>query len=164
MALSIFLRDSIERRVSTSLVNGNERSWFRHYQKKAGWWNNKLELRERGRKRSGSKPNNANFISSVYNFASKRGSRLGCFDAHHAVTNYRVSQLERNYSLANGTILFLLFFFFHFDIQWNWTRSRHDAFFSPPLLSVESLLDGTSYRFFARTINFNKKTTRRIKF
>lgn len=112
MALSIFLRDSIERRVSTSLVNGNERSWFRHYQKKAGWWNNKLELRGRGRKRSGSKPNNANFISSVYNFASKRGSRLGCFDAHHAVTNYRVSQLERNYSLANGTILFLLFFFF----------------------------------------------------
>lgn len=112
MALSIFLRDSIERRVSTSLVNGNERSWFRHYQKKAGWWNNKLELRGRGGKRSGSKPNNANFISSVYNFASKRGSRLGCFDAHHAVTNYRVSQLERNYSLANGTILFLLFFFF----------------------------------------------------
>lgn len=70
-----------------------------------------------GGKRSGSKPNNANFISSVYNFASKRGSRLGCFDAHHAVTNYRVSQLERNYSLANGNDPLSPFFFFHFDIQ-----------------------------------------------
>lgn len=137
MALSIFLRDSIERRVSTSLVNGNERSWFRHYQKKAGWWNNKLELRGRGGKRSGSKPNNANFISSVYNFASKRGSRLGCFDAHHAVTNYRVSQLERNYSLANGTILFLLFFFsLRYSMKLDALSPRCFFFPSPPLCGI----------------------------
>lgn len=160
MALSIFLRDSIERRVSTSLVNGNERSWFRHYQKKAGWWNNKLELRGRGRKRSGSKPNNANFISSVYNFASKRGSRLGCFDAHHAVTNYRVSQLERNYSLANGTILFLLFFFFT-SIFNEIGRALATMLFFPPPSSLWNRY--WTEHFFARTINFNKKT-RRIKF
>lgn len=160
MALSIFLRDSIERHVSTSLVNGNERSWFRHYQKKAGWWNNKLELRERGRKRSGSKPNNANFISSVYNFASKRGSRLGCFDAHHAVTNYRVSQLERNYSLANGTILFLLFFFFT-SIFNEIGRALATMLFFPPPSSLWNRY--WTEHFFARTINFNKKT-RRIKF
>lgn len=58
--------------------------------------NNKLELPEWARVG----PNSANFIGSVYNFVSNEIANPGCFDAHHAVTNYRVSQLERNYPFA----------------------------------------------------------------
>lgn len=42
-------------------------------------------------------PNDANFISSVYNLYRMESARFG---AHHSVTNYRGSELERNYSFA----------------------------------------------------------------
>lgn len=75
MALSIFLRDSIEGRVSTSLVMETNEAGSGIIRKRPSDeiinWN---YGGEREGKRSESKPNNANFISSVYNFASKRGS------------------------------------------------------------------------------------------
>lgn len=71
MALSIFLRDSIERRVSTSLVMETNEAGSGIIRKRPS---DEIINWNYGGERSESKPNNANFISSVYNFASKRGS------------------------------------------------------------------------------------------
>lgn len=160
MALSIFLRDSIERRVSTSLVMETNEAGSGIIRKRPG---DEIINWNYGEEEGGVGRNRTTLISSALFTISRQNGKLGCFDAHHAVTNYRVSQLERNYSLANGTILFPPLPFFSFFILLRYSM-KLDALYSapllfPPLWNHHWIV--VSLYILARTINFTKKKKKR---
>lgn len=159
MALSIFLRDSIERRVSTSLVMETNEAGSGIIRKRPSDeiinWN---YGGERGVSR-----NRTTLISSVlFTISRQNGDReTGLFRCSSCCNKLPRLSTGKELLARKWNDPLFPFFFFYFDIQWNWTRSRHDAFF---LLSVESSpWTVVSLYVLARTINFNKKT-RTIKF
>lgn len=109
----IFARFNRGTRVNES-GNGNERSWVRHYQKKAEWWNNKLELRGREGGRGVSR-NRTTLISSVlFTISRQNGDReTGLFRCSSCCNKLpRLSTGKELLARKWNDPLFPFFFFF----------------------------------------------------